>query len=382
MSHAFTYDPFQQQAIACVDEGVSVLVAAPTGAGKTAIAEYAIEHALARGQSVVYTAPIKALSNQKYRDFYARYGDRIGILTGDVTLNADAPVLIMTTEIYRNSLLEGEQRFAQCAWVIFDEVHYLDDPDRGRDELLQTAPVVPPAALLSHDEPDRALVGGADAVDEPRRDLEEEVRLVPLARPVVELGGLDEPGERALESGSGRDRGKGERAPVPRRVGERRLELPEQVGERRGRDEAEDRRLEGTDAAGLREDLLRVGDAEGAPEGAAGAGGRDDQRAERGAVPDLVDADREGHEGRLYRRRPRYSSGTTRTQTSRLFLTRWMPASAIVSSVFEMRRGAANSFRATGMARPPTTSWTLSALAATKPNCPVCWRWKNSSAHA
>ena len=150
MSHAFTYDPFQQQAIACVDEEVSVLVAAPTGAGKTAIAEYAIEHALARNQSVVYTAPIKALSNQKYRDFYARYGDRIGILTGDVTLNADAPVLIMTTEIYRNSLLEGEQRFARCAWVIFDEVHYLDDPERGtvwEEAIILTPPSVQILAL-------------------------------------------------------------------------------------------------------------------------------------------------------------------------------------------------------------------------------------------
>lgn len=131
MTHAFQYDPFQAKAIAAIEQGVSVLVAAPTGAGKTAIAEYAIEQALVANQSVVYTTPVKALSNQKYRDFYARYGDRIGILTGDITLNADAPVLIMTTEIYRNSLLEGERRFARCAWVIFDEVHYLDDPERG-----------------------------------------------------------------------------------------------------------------------------------------------------------------------------------------------------------------------------------------------------------
>ncbi|MBI4226791.1 MAG: DEAD/DEAH box helicase [Candidatus Omnitrophica bacterium] len=150
MTHAFEYDPFQAKAIAAIEQGVSALVAAPTGAGKTAIAEYAIEQALAANQSVVYTAPVKALSNQKYRDFYARYGDRIGILTGDVTLNAEAPVLIMTTEIYRNSLLEGERRFARCAWVIFDEVHYLDDPERGtvwEEALILTPPSVNILAL-------------------------------------------------------------------------------------------------------------------------------------------------------------------------------------------------------------------------------------------
>ena len=133
-----------------MDQGISVLVAAPTGAGKTAIAEYAIEQALAAKQSVVYTAPIKALSNQKYRDFYARYGDRIGIVTGDVTLNPDAPILIMTTEIYRNSLLEGERRFTRCAWIIFDEVHYLDDRQRGtvwEEAIILTPPSVRLLAL-------------------------------------------------------------------------------------------------------------------------------------------------------------------------------------------------------------------------------------------
>ena len=150
MAHPFPYDAFQAEAIACMDRGVSVLVAAPTGAGKTVIAEYAIEQALAAGRSVVYTAPIKALSNQKYRDFYARYGDRIGILTGDVTLNPQAPILIMTTEIYRNSLLEGSQRFARCAWVIFDEVHYLDDRERGtvwEEAIVLTPPAVNLLAL-------------------------------------------------------------------------------------------------------------------------------------------------------------------------------------------------------------------------------------------
>ncbi|MGH7198052.1 MAG: DEAD/DEAH box helicase, partial [Candidatus Omnitrophota bacterium] len=125
------YDPFQKKAIAAIDEEKSVLVSAPTGAGKTAIAEYAIVKALSRDERVIYTAPIKALSNQKYRDFSVRYPDKVGLLTGDVSLNADAPIVIMTTEIYRNQLFEDPERLKNTAWVIFDEVHYLDDVERG-----------------------------------------------------------------------------------------------------------------------------------------------------------------------------------------------------------------------------------------------------------
>lgn len=125
------YDPFQLKAIAAIDAERSVLVSAPTGAGKTAIAEYAIEKALSRNERVIYTAPIKALSNQKYRDFSLRYPDQVGLLTGDVSLNPDSPVVIMTTEIYRNQLFENPERLKNTSWVIFDEVHYLDDPERG-----------------------------------------------------------------------------------------------------------------------------------------------------------------------------------------------------------------------------------------------------------
>ena len=125
------YDDFQKKAISIIDQERSLLVSAPTGAGKTVIAEYAIEKSLARGESVIYTAPIKALSNQKYRDFKERYQDKIGILTGDVSINPDAPVLIMTTEIYRNTLFEDVRRLEKVRWVIFDEVHYLDDWERG-----------------------------------------------------------------------------------------------------------------------------------------------------------------------------------------------------------------------------------------------------------
>ena len=129
--HMFTYDRFQQEAIDHINEGHSVIVSAPTGAGKTAIAEHVIEMCIQRNQGVIYTAPIKALSNQKFRDFQGVYKDHIGILTGDVSLNADAPVLIMTTEIFRNKVLDSPEQLDKYSWIIFDEVHYIDNPERG-----------------------------------------------------------------------------------------------------------------------------------------------------------------------------------------------------------------------------------------------------------
>jgi superfamily II RNA helicase len=124
-------DPFQEQAIQAIQSGKSVLVSAPTGAGKTLIAEYAIEHSLDNNQRIIYTAPLKALSNQKFRDFQKSYGNRIGILTGDVVINPDAPALIMTTEIFRNIIFESPERLADVNYAIFDEVHYLADEERG-----------------------------------------------------------------------------------------------------------------------------------------------------------------------------------------------------------------------------------------------------------
>ncbi len=124
-------DAFQAEAIHHIEKGRSVLVAAPTGAGKTLIAEYAIDRALQLGRRLIYTAPIKALSNQKFRDFTREHGERVGILTGDVVLNGRAQVLIMTTEIFRNTLLDDPTRLDDVEYVIFDEVHFMDDPERG-----------------------------------------------------------------------------------------------------------------------------------------------------------------------------------------------------------------------------------------------------------
>ncbi len=125
------YDRFQKEAIDYINQGYSVIVSAPTGSGKTVIAEHVITECLKKDEGVVYTAPIKALSNQKYRDFQGQYGDKIGILTGDVSINPRAPVLIMTTEIFRNKALEEPESLRQYHWIIFDEVHYIDNEERG-----------------------------------------------------------------------------------------------------------------------------------------------------------------------------------------------------------------------------------------------------------
>lgn len=148
---SFQLDPFQLQAIEWIEKEHSLLVSAPTGSGKTLIAEKAVEKALTRGERVIYTAPIKALSNQKFRDFQEHFGkETVGILTGDVSINPDAPLLIMTTEIYRNCLFENSERIEKIGWVIFDEVHYLDDPQRGtvwEEALLFTPPEIRILAL-------------------------------------------------------------------------------------------------------------------------------------------------------------------------------------------------------------------------------------------
>ncbi|MDR0304570.1 MAG: DEAD/DEAH box helicase [Chitinispirillales bacterium] len=128
----YELDGFQEDAIKALDGGLSVLVSAPTGCGKTLIAEYAVEKSLKESKKVIYTAPIKALSNQKYRDFRLRFGENsVGIQTGDLTINSSAPILIMTTEIFRNMILEQSNRLNNVLYAIFDEVHFIDDEERG-----------------------------------------------------------------------------------------------------------------------------------------------------------------------------------------------------------------------------------------------------------
>ena len=126
----FQLDPFQQVSIASIERNESVLVSAHTSAGKTVVAEYAIAQCLQNNQRVIYTSPIKALSNQKYREFQADFGD-VGLMTGDVTINPTATCLVMTTEILRSMLYRGSEIMREVGWVIFDEIHYLRDKVRG-----------------------------------------------------------------------------------------------------------------------------------------------------------------------------------------------------------------------------------------------------------
>ncbi|KAL6058327.1 Exosome RNA helicase MTR4 [Balamuthia mandrillaris] len=128
--YKFVLDPFQRTAVSCLERGDSVLVSAHTSAGKTVVAEYAIAMSLRDKQRVIYTSPIKALSNQKYRELYEEFQD-VGLMTGDVTINPTASCLVMTTEILRSMLYRGSEIMREVAWVIFDEIHYMRDKERG-----------------------------------------------------------------------------------------------------------------------------------------------------------------------------------------------------------------------------------------------------------
>ncbi|XP_013133278.1 PREDICTED: superkiller viralicidic activity 2-like 2 [Papilio polytes] len=128
--YSFILDPFQKEALLCIDNLQSVLVSAHTSAGKTVVAEYAIALSLKSKQRVIYTTPIKALSNQKYREFSEEFQD-VGLITGDVTINSSASCLIMTTEILRNMLYRGSEIMREVGWVVFDEIHYMRDKERG-----------------------------------------------------------------------------------------------------------------------------------------------------------------------------------------------------------------------------------------------------------
>lgn len=130
--YEFDLDPYQVDACKALEAGKGVLVAAPTGSGKTIVGEFAVHLALEQGRKCFYTTPIKALSNQKYADLVKRYGaDKVGLLTGDNSVNSEAPVVVMTTEVLRNMLYAGSQSLRGLGYVVMDEVHYLSDRFRG-----------------------------------------------------------------------------------------------------------------------------------------------------------------------------------------------------------------------------------------------------------
>ena len=129
---SFVLDDFQVRACEALESGRGVLVAAPTGAGKTVVGEFAVHLALAAGRKAFYTTPIKALSNQKYGELVARHGAaNVGLLTGDTSVNGEAPVVVMTTEVLRNMLYADSPTLRGLAYVVMDEVHYLADRFRG-----------------------------------------------------------------------------------------------------------------------------------------------------------------------------------------------------------------------------------------------------------
>jgi len=182
--YPFALDSFQLRAIEALHAGESVLVAAPTGSGKTVVAEYAVERALARDGRCFYTTPLKALSNQKFGDFVARLGAaKVGLLTGDNAINGDAPVVVMTTEVLRNMLYERSDAIDELVTVVMDEVHYLQDPYRGAvwEEILIHLPLSISVVCLS------ATISNAEEFGEwigtlrgPTRVVIEEKRPVPL----------------------------------------------------------------------------------------------------------------------------------------------------------------------------------------------------------
>ena len=185
----FELDDFQHQAIAALDANRSVVVCAPTGSGKTLIGEYAIYRALARGKRVFYTTPLKALSNQKLRDFREKFGhDNVGLLTGDLSINRDAPVVVMTAEIYRNMLYgtpigQVGTSVQGVETVVLDECHYMNDRDRGtvwEEAIIYSPPSIQLVALSATVANSDQLTDWINEVHGPTELVYSDFRPVPL----------------------------------------------------------------------------------------------------------------------------------------------------------------------------------------------------------
>ncbi|WP_293128225.1 DEAD/DEAH box helicase [Microcoleus sp. bin38.metabat.b11b12b14.051] len=206
----FELDNFQREAIAALDAGKSVVVCAPTGSGKTLIGEYAIHQALSRGRRVFYTTPLKALSNQKLRDFRSQFGDEmVGLLTGDISFNRDAPILVMTTEIFRN-MLYGTPIGAVGAsltgveTVVLDECHYMNDRQRGtvwEESIIYCSSEIQLLALSATVANSAQLTDWINKVHGPTQLVYSDFRPVPLQFHFANQKGvfplLDETGKRA-----------------------------------------------------------------------------------------------------------------------------------------------------------------------------------------
>jgi ATP-dependent RNA helicase HelY len=241
----YTLDPFQLEAMDVLDSGRSVLVAAPTGSGKTVVAEYAVQLALAAGRRAFYTTPLKALSNQKFGDFSNLLGRQsAGLLTGDNSINPGAPVVVMTTEVLRNMIYAQPESLDGLDYVVLDEVHYLEDRYRGAvwEEVILNAPrhvvLVCLSATISNAEDFAGWIsaarGGAGAVIEERRPVplhhlyavgdrsSERLHLLPTfvdGRPNPEAVQLEQRAARPGPRGPGRGRPRGRpRFHPPRRV--------------------------------------------------------------------------------------------------------------------------------------------------------------------
>src|SRR5499427_8656257 len=202
---SFPLDDFQVEAIRAIDADQSVIVSAPTGSGKTLVAEYAIHCALETGRRIAYTTPLKALSNQKFGDFTRAYGEeKVGILTGDVKVNLHAPVFVMTTEILRNALYGSG--FENFKYIVLDECHYMGDEGRGTvwEEIIVAAPddvvLVGLSATVANV---KEIADWISIVHRPIVPIYHPHRPVPLAYVIADLAGEIHEVDRVR---SGRDR--------------------------------------------------------------------------------------------------------------------------------------------------------------------------------